>query len=225
VKENKTGILGGLLARREAWRLTWRGWLLLLFLAVTASVVMLLEAYPFFAPTERVPAALLVIEGWSPPNAMKQVADEYRTGHYQRAVLVRSILDLDDKYLSGQDEGDYLVNLLVKYHMPADKITSLFPLVVNKDRTYHSALEVKKWIAGQGMVVKSLDLITMGPHARRSRLLYEKAFGGQVKIGIIAMKDLEYDENHWWRASEGVRSVMGETIAYLYARFLFRPGD
>ena len=69
-----------------------------------------------------------------------------------------------------------------------------------------------------------LDLATLGPHARRSRLLYEKAFGPQVKIGIVALVNREYDPAHWWRTSEGVREVIGEGIAYMYARFLFWPG-
>ena len=28
---------------------------------------------------------------------------------------------------------------------------------------------------------------------------------------------------HWWRSSEGVRDVLGETVAWLYARFFFWP--
>lgn len=223
--ENKHTMLGGLLARREAWKLTWRGWLLLLFLALSATVVMLLGAYPFLAPTERVPSDLLVIEGWSSPSTMRQVAQEFRSGHYQRALVVRPIFDLDDKYLSGRDEGDYLVRLLEKYQVPAEKITCLFPVVVKKDRTYHSALEVKHWLATQGTNVSSLDLITLGPHARRSWLLYQKVFGDHVKVGIIAMEDPAYDKAHWWRSSAGVRAVSDEAFAYLYARFIFRPGE
>lgn len=37
------------------------------------------------------------------------------------------------------------------------------------------------------------------------------------------MDSHEYDPRHWWRTSEGVRNVVGESIAYLYARFFFRP--
>jgi hypothetical protein len=52
--------------------------------------------------------------------------------------------------------------------------------------------------------------------------MYEKVFGDKVRIGIIAMPDRLYNPAHWWRTSEGVRDVLGETIAYLYARLLFR---
>ena len=112
-----------------------------------------------------------------------------------------------------------------KYGVPKEEETELFPIVAQKDRTYHAALAAKQWLAEQGMKVQSLDVATQGPHARRSRLMYEKAFGGDTKIGIIALANREYDPAHWWRSSEGVREVIGEGIAYLYARLLFHPSD
>ena len=225
MKPNERRICAGLVARRECWSLTWRGRFLVLGLMAATLTFLVLEAEPFLAPTERVPADLLVIEGWTQPFTMKQAANEFTSGRYQRAILVRTIADLDDKYESGQFAGDYLVNLLEKYGVPAEKITALYPLVAKTDRTYSSALEVKKWLARQGMAVKSLDLMTMGAHARRSRLLYEKAFGDGTRIGVISMGDVAYERRHWWRVSEGVREVLGETIAYIYARFFFRPPD
>jgi hypothetical protein len=217
--------LAGLVVRRERWSLTWGARFLILGVLAGAIMFLVLEAHPFLAPTERVPADILVIEGWASPYAMKQAANEFKSGPYQRAIFVRSIIDLDDKYESGRDAGDYLVSLLIKYGIPPDKITALYPVVAKKDRTYHSALEVKNWMARQGVPMISLDVITMGAHARRSRLMYEKAFGVGTKIGVIAMQDMEYDENSWWRASAGVREMLGETIAYLYARFLFRSTE
>ncbi|MGA2556129.1 MAG: hypothetical protein ABSG04_07630, partial [Verrucomicrobiota bacterium] len=60
-------------------------------------------------------------------------------------------------------------------------------------------------------------------HARRSRLLFQKACGDDTKVGVIALDDVGYDPTHWWRTSEGVREVVGEGIAYLYARIVFHP--
>ena len=73
--------------------------------------------------------------------------------------------------------------------------------------------------------MSSFDIVTQGPHARRSRLLYEKAFGGDVEVGVIATEDPKYDPAHWWRSSEGVREVMSEAIAYGYARLFFHPSS
>jgi hypothetical protein len=34
----------------------------------------------------------------------------------------------------------------------------------------------------------------------------------------------DYDAKHWWQYSEGVRDVLSEGVAYLYAKFFFWPG-
>jgi hypothetical protein len=211
-------MLAGLLERRTCWRLSWRGRFLALALALAAAIGLVRSSYSFLAVNEPVPADLLVVEGWSPTYSMEQVAREFALGNYQRVLVVRAVLDSPNDYESGRYGGDYLANLLIQHGVPKDRLTTLYPLVVKKDRTYHSALAVKEWLAAQNVTVKSLDV---GPHARRSHLMYEKAFGGDVKIGIIALNNIDYDPAHWWRTSEGVRDMLGEGIAYMYARFLF----
>jgi hypothetical protein len=32
------------------------------------------------------------------------------------------------------------------------------------------------------------------------------------------VQDRNFDPAHWWRSSAGVRTVIGEAIAYLYSR-------
>jgi hypothetical protein len=63
----------------------------------------------------------------------------------------------------------------------------------------------------------------LGAHARRSWLLFEKVLGPTTRVGIIAVEDCDYDPKRWWRASQGVRIVLDELIAYCYARFVFSP--
>jgi hypothetical protein len=73
--------------------------------------------------------------------------------------------------------------------------------------------------------LRSFNILTEDFHARRTRLLYEKVFGKDVAIGIIAIPSPDYDAHHWWRYSDGVREAVGESIAYLYAKFLFFPWE
>ena len=44
-------------------------------------------------------------------------------------------------------------------------------------------------------------------------------------VGVISGPDEEYDQRHWWTTSAGVRTVLDEVIAYLYAKFLFHPSQ
>jgi len=68
-----------------------------------------------------------------------------------------------------------------------------------------------------------LNIITASTHARRSRLLFQKALGDSMRVGVIRLPAEGFNEDEWWKSSAGVRSVINESIAYIYARFLFRP--
>ena len=54
-------------------------------------------------------------------------------------------------------------------------------------------------------------------------MLFQAALGPDVKVGIISVPDPDYDPAHWWHYSEGVREILGESIAYIYAKFIFWP--
>ena len=211
------------MVRRERWALSSSGKLLVFALGFVVALVVLQGAHSFLAVTDRIPAETLIIEGSIPTYTLNQAASEFASGHYQRVLVVRPVYDTVDKYESGRYSGDYMAASLVQCGVPHDSVDTLFCSVVEKDRTYHSALAVKHWLEQNGVWVKSIDVATLGPHARRSRLLYEKAFGKDTKVGVIALQDKNYDPNHWWRSSEGVREVLGEGIAYIYARFFFSP--
>jgi hypothetical protein len=54
-------------------------------------------------------------------------------------------------------------------------------------------------------------------------MLFQAAFGNGTTVGIISVPDPDYDPAHWWRSSEGVREILGESIAWGYATFFFHP--
>jgi hypothetical protein len=94
-----------------------------------------------------------------------------------------------------------------------------------RNRTYASALALRQWIELHKVGVTGFNLMTVGVHARRSQLLFQKAFGDKVRVGIIAVPDREYDARRWWQYSEGVKEVISEGAGYLYARLFFHPGQ
>lgn len=92
--------------------------------------------------------------------------------------------------------------------------------VMRRDRTYSSAVALRNWFQEHNLPVRSLNVMTEDVHARRTRLLFQKALGEDVTVGIISVPNPDYDSKRWWRYSEGVREILGD---YLYARFLFYP--
>jgi uncharacterized SAM-binding protein YcdF (DUF218 family) len=67
------------------------------------------------------------------------------------------------------------------------------------------------------MPVSGIDVVTEDLHARRTRLLFQKALGDKVAVGVIAIPNPDYDAKHWWRYSAGVKDVVSEAAAYVYA--------
>ncbi|PYS50771.1 MAG: hypothetical protein DMG13_20170 [Acidobacteria bacterium] len=204
----------GLLVRRERWTLSLRGTLLASFLIVVLAFTAFWRAYPFLAVNHPIHGDVLVLEGWVPIYTLNQVADAFRNGHYRKLLIIRTF-DVDER------KSREMQATLVNCGLAATSVETVYHPAVRKDRTYHAALAAKNWLGDHERPLGSIDVVTVGSHARRSRLLFQKAFGKTAAVGIIPLDDAAYDSQHWWRTSEGVREVVGETIAYVYARFFF----
>ena len=208
----------GLLVRREHWSLSWRGRCLVLLLVVGGIFTAHWVAYPFLAVNQPLHGEVLIVEGWIPVYTLHQVAAEATNGCYRRVLIARALYEGEPGVEHGRLSAEYAVTVLTRCGVPESAIETVLFSGAQQDRTYHSALAVKQRLAETDSMGKSIDVITLGPHARRSRLLYQKAFGNATRVGVIALPDSAYDARHWWRASEGVREVVGESLAYLYAR-------
>jgi hypothetical protein len=193
-----------------------------LLVIVLVAVAGLRIVCPFLAITKRVPTDTLVVDGWLPTYDLNQVPAVYRAGGYQRLLVVRGVYDFE-AVDNDRGNANYVTRVLVKHGVPAAQLNSVLFPGLRIDRTFGSAEAVKEWYRQHGLPLVSLDLATLGPHARRSRLLYQKAFGPGVEVGVIALDDPAYDPRRWWRSSEGVREVLFEFVAYIYVRFSFSP--
>lgn len=180
--------------------------------------------YPFLARTQRVDADALVVEGWVHDYAIQEAVNEFRRGSYQRVFTTGGPVEG-----SGGYTNDYHTNasvgadILKKYGIRDESLQMVPSRVMDRDRTYASAIALRDWFREHKMHIRSLNVLTENVHARRSQLLFSKALGGGISVGIIAVPNPDYDGGRWWRYSEGVKEVSSEAIAYLYAKLLFHP--
>jgi uncharacterized SAM-binding protein YcdF (DUF218 family) len=206
---------------RPGWRLTWLGRFAVLAALGLIGWGMVQEAYPFLALAAEVPADSLVLEGWLPDYTLQAVIDEMNRGKYQRVYLTGGVILQAGPHPELKTYPDLLRATLLDRGVSPDLLVAVPCPAVSKDRTYASALALHDWLMRQHIACPALNLVTQGPHARRSRLLFGKAFGGGTRIGVIPVTVDDYDPQAWWRTSAGVRDVIGESIAYVYARFFF----
>lgn len=215
----RSATLAALFVQRERWTLTWTGRLLILTSVAALTVILARGLCAFLAITSPVGGQFLVVEGWLPAYAYREAAAQFRNGGY-RKIIAAGVLK-EDWDAGGELREHSGGEKLISFGVPIDLVVTTSSDDVQRDRTFHAAMAVKRWLQEQGLRTTSIDVVAIGPHARRSRLLYENALGNEVKVGIIAVEDQRFDPNHWWRSSAGVRVVVDESIAYLYARIFF----
>lgn len=222
VKLSSTRKLWGFLNRRERWGLSMRGWFALLLVAVGVSIVAVLSIHPFLAMTQREDADILVVEGWVPDFAIRAAADEFAAHSYQRAFTtggpVRGMGGYTNDYNTSASVG---AARLKAAGVPGVQMVP--SRVMDRDRTYAAAIALRNWFHANNLHPRTINVVTEGAHARRTRFLFQKAFRDEITVGIIAITSPDYDGRHWWLYSEGVRDVIGETLAYLYAQVFFHP--
>jgi uncharacterized SAM-binding protein YcdF (DUF218 family) len=212
----------GLITRRARWSLSGRGWLAFLGIMSSGAVLVFLNLYSFLAPRERLETQILVVEGWVHPYAIRAAVEEFRAGHYERVFVTGGPVT---------GTGPYTSPFMTSAHVGAEQLyeAGLSREVVEmvpssetrRDRTFGAAVALRDLMVVHGMTVKKFNIVTESVHARRTRLMFQKAFGKTVKVGIIAVANPDYESKDWWRCSEGVRDVSSEAMAYMYARLVF----
>ena len=213
----------GLLRRRVCLLPTWRGWLLLLLAGLLLATCAVKKAQSFLAVTDPVTGGALVVEGWAPDYALEEAVTEFRQHHYTKLYVIGVPLEHGAPLSEYKTYAELGAATLLKLGLDRDNVQAVPTPAVRQDRTYASALALKQWLQQHNAMPAELNLISLGAHARRSRLLFEKAFGQDARVGIIALENQDYDPEHWWKSSQGVRTVTDELIAYGYARLVFHP--
>jgi len=201
---------------------TWRGWLLLTCLASLALWIGIRMIYPFLAVNSPRPGGVLVIQGWIPDYCLEEVTAEFHRNHYEKMYVVGGRLDKGALLLPYKYFPELTAAVLRKAGMRADDMVLVQVEDERQERTYAAAIALKHWWRDHQSYPARINLMSVGPHARRSRLLFEKALGDGASVGVLALAPRDFDPEHWWRSSAGFRSVVGEAIGYGYSRVLFR---
>ena len=214
--------MAGLILKKERWGLSWLGWLLTLLAILVGCAALLFTIFPFLAVTQRLNSDVLVVEGWIPEFGIHAAAAEFASRNYQHAFTTGGPV---------QGMGGYTNDYNTSASVGAGRLRAagvpgvqMVPSrVMERDRTYAAAIALRDWFRANKFHPRTINVVTEGTHARRTRLLFQKAFGDEAGVGIIAINSPDYDSAHWWLSSEGVRDVIGETLAYLYAQVFFHP--
>jgi len=213
-----------LIERKECWRVTWIGWMGILAFWGLVLLLFLFAIHPFLAPTKPVVADILISDNCLVDYGLKELSDEFRSKNYSLILCAGGNLQEGDPLTEYyKNSAELSAAILMKFGINEKAIVAIPPKPVKKDRTFASALAVKNWLAQNNIQPKGINVFSLGPHSRRSWMLFREAIGEEIPVGIIACENREYDPGRWWKTSSGVRTVLDETIAYIYAKLVFDP--
>lgn len=98
-------------------------------------------------------------------------------------------------------------------------ITAVPARKVKINRTLTSALAFRDWIEKSNIEVKGINIISMGPHSRRTWMTYSRVLSAEYDIGIISVPDNSTQRSPLRRVIRTLR----EAIGIIYYRIILMP--
>jgi hypothetical protein len=124
------------------------------------------------------------------------------------------------RHLSSSTAKD-AAGYLISHKLPDSLVIAVETSHKIHSKTYTSALDVKQWLESNHLDKgRSVNVFTMGPHARRSLICYRKAFGKMTKTGVIACRDTRITADNWYKTLRGWKDILYETAGLMYISFV-----
>ncbi|MDX1953767.1 MAG: ElyC/SanA/YdcF family protein [Verrucomicrobiota bacterium] len=210
-------MIFGLVTRKECYVLTWRAKFLLLLGLIGVAAAYVLVVPKFLSPTQPLGSGVLVVEGWMADSGLRATTNYFKMRKYQLIVTTGANIELGSWLGEHQTYAELGASRLRKLGMGTNQVIAVSAGEVKKDRTYHSAVALKKFLSRTHPEIKSVDVLSANVHARRSWMLFRRALEPEYKVGVYAIEPTDYEADRWWASSAGFRTVISETIAYVYA--------
>jgi hypothetical protein len=202
---------------------TWRGWLLLIVLCAALLGIIVRTIHPLLAVNDPAPGEVLVVEGWAPDYAFKAAITEFQKHPYKKLYVTGGPLEAGGPLFNYRTYAERGAAVLLGLGLHPASVQAVPAAQVYRDRTFVSALALRRYLQAHQGLPKAMNVVTVGCHARRTRFLFEKALGQGTRVGVLSIPSAEYEADHWWAYSAGVRLVLGETFAFCYGKVFFSP--
>jgi uncharacterized SAM-binding protein YcdF (DUF218 family) len=174
----------------------------------------------FLSLTRRLPVEVLVVEGWIGHDAVRAAETEFEQYGYQYIVATGGPTTAEGWQDGDLSYAEMAQRELIRLGIPRDKVI----LAPAKDseikRTYESAVAVSQALRLRGIKPNGLNVFTLGPHARRSWLVFAKVQGPKTKVGVIGWVPPDDQTMQWWQSSDRAKELLTETAGYLYEALL-----
>ena len=172
----------------------------------------------FLSPSEPIGRGALLIEGWVSREQFGEAIELYKRGGYSSLLTTGGPYFLD----CDRDDATYVAQVarLARENglSPGELQVVRIPRVTT-DRTHAAAVATASWPQIHLSQTVSVDVVSPGPHARRSWLAYRTMLEPMgIEVGVLSANP-GYEIGEWWRSSEGVKAVVSEFAGWLWEAF------
>jgi uncharacterized SAM-binding protein YcdF (DUF218 family) len=208
-----------LVQRRTIWCPTWFGYFCLVALLAGPLAWWFVCGESFLSLTRRLPAEVLVVEGWIGRDGVRAAAVEFERGGYEYIIATgglgtaRGWVDAAWSYAKAADHE------LIRSGVPEERIVVAPSGDAETQRTYESAVAARRALEVRSIHPNALNVFTWGPHARRSRLVFAKVQGPGTEVGVVSWTPSRDKALPWWRSSDRAKELLTETASYFYEMF------
>ena len=204
----------------------------MLLLFVLSGIVTLPIIYSVssrLSKTNRVEANILIVEGWLPPYAIELAYNECIKNSYEQVITTGiRISGYHEVSVNGytgyntndiSSHADLAANKLISLGLDSSLVLAVPGKKVSINRTLSSALAFRDWLKTSDIKVKGINIITMGTHARRTWMTYNKILDKNHNIGIISLPDYRERSSRKYKVLKTLR----ESAGLFYYWFLLLP--
>jgi len=208
-----------LIERQTVWWPTPLGWSagLLVVLACVLSWTFLAENW--LSLTIREPAKILVVEGWIGLDGVAAAAREFSEGNYDLVVGTGGLTG-ERWNVERWNYAEMAAKELNRLGIPSERILIARARELESRRTFEAAAATWRTLQATGLHPAAINVMTRGTHARRSRIVYARVFGGDTKVGVISWMPAREMTHPWWDSSDRASDLLKESAGYPFELLL-----
>jgi hypothetical protein len=195
------------------------GWLCGFLLIAGLLGCWIFWAERWLSMTRREPANILVVEGWIGLEGMRGAAQEFAEGKYKLVVTTGGLTG-ERWNVERWNYAEMAAKELHRLGVPRDQILVARAREIESQRTYEAAAAAWRTLRANHLQPPAINIMTRGPHARRSRLIYSKVLDAQTKVGVISWIPASERATPWWGSTDRASDLIKESVAYPFELIL-----
>ncbi len=187
---------------------------------VLLGVLLFFGLHPFLALSRPVKANLMVIEGWIPDRALNYAIKLFKDKQYRWIVTNGGKIIPPRTATPDATYAEQAKKMLILNGISPQKVFAVKTRRINGSKTYSAARATVAWVTKYKAGINAINVLSLDAHARKSYVLYKKAAGDKLNVGVISIPPVAYQSDCWFFSLYGIRFVLKNLVGYLYALFL-----